>query len=251
MFVHAHPDDESLWTGGTIAALARDGGDPILVTCTWEPGTARARELGDAARELGMRTPPILLGFADTFVPDSAPGAAAFTQAPFDDQTALLTGHIRRLRPDVLVTYDAFGIYGHPDHIHANRLVCAAADAAATAPYRPDLGPAWQTRSLYFVTLADTAIQTLRPLLGEHSHFPAQGAPAEHIDLTVDVRSQLGDKIRAIYSHVTELSRSESMRAFASLPPEPQRDFLGWENYRRRDLVTPGAQLTPGGEPGR
>ncbi|KXT56398.1 GlcNAc-PI de-N-acetylase [Gordonia sp. QH-12] len=243
LFVHAHPDDESLWTGGTMARHARRGGEVSLVTCTWVPGTARHGELLDAARELGLSREPIMLGYADSFVPESAPGATPFVSAPFDEQVAALVAHIREIKPHILVTYDAYGMYGHPDHIHANRLTCAAADAAAIGAYRPDAGEPWQVRSLYFITIPETTVTTLKPHLTEDSHLPVSGTPSDRIDLAVDIDDCLGSKIRAIVSHKTEIARSASMKAFGALPRDPQRLFLQWESYLRRDLVPGGAEL--------
>lgn len=243
VFVHAHPDDESLWTGGSIAAHVAGGGDADLITATWAPGTARHSELLDAARELGLPRPPVCLGYADSMVPDSAPESQSLLDVPFDDQVGLLVEQIRRLRPHILVTYDAFGIYGHPDHIHVNRLVCAAADAAPLVHYRPETGEPWQVRSLYFATIPTSVVDLLRPHLPDERHLPIIGTPDADVDVSLDVRDHLGAKIRAIYSHRTEMTRSASMRGFSSLPTDPQRRFLGSEAYLRRDLVPCGAQL--------
>ena len=118
MLVHAHPDDESLWTGGTIARHVELGGDVSVVTATWATGTSRHGELRNALTELGVTREPIMLGFADDGVPVSAPGAKRFCDVSFDKQVRILVGHIRRLRPEILLTYDPVGIYGHRDHVH-------------------------------------------------------------------------------------------------------------------------------------
>ncbi|MBM7368927.1 N-acetyl-1-D-myo-inositol-2-amino-2-deoxy-alpha-D-glucopyranoside deacetylase [Gordonia hydrophobica] len=243
LFVHAHPDDESLWTGGTMARLARSGAEVSLVTCTWVRGTTRHGELVDAARQLELAREPIMLGYADSFVPESAPGATSFILAPFDEQVAALVEHLRSLKPHIVVTYDAYGMYGHPDHIHANRLACAAADAAAIAAYHPDLGEPWQVSSLYFITIPMTTVAQLRPHLSDASHLPIDGTHADRIDVVVDVDDCTGCKIRAIQCHKTEMARSASMKDFAALPAPEQRLFLRTEAYLRRDLVPGGAEL--------
>ena len=69
MFVHAHPDDESLWTGGLIARQVAMGGEVAVVMCTWVSGTPRHRELLDALKELGVPDEPILLDYADLKFP--------------------------------------------------------------------------------------------------------------------------------------------------------------------------------------
>lgn len=243
LFVHAHPDDESLWTGGTIADLTARGAEVDLIVCTWAEGTHRHRELLDATAALGMTRPPIMLGYADSFVPESAPGAPRLIDVLLDEQVQLLVQHIRRLRPEVIVTYNAYGIYGHPDHIHAHRLAVLAADAAALPLYETELGPPWQTSSLYFATLAQSMVNTMRPHLATSSHIPMVGTPDDRVDLTLDVSARLGAKIRAITAHRTEMARSASMQEFAALPRDPQRLFLTRESYRRRDLVPGGRDL--------
>lgn len=243
LFIHAHPDDESLWTGGLIADLAARGAHTSLITCTWAEGTHRHRELLDATAALGMSEPPIMLGYADRFVPESAPGAPPLIDVPFDDGVRLIVENIRRLKPDVIVTYNAYGIYGHPDHMHAHRLAVIAADAAAIGSYAPELGEPWQTRSLYFATLPKATVDELRPHLAEDSKIRIAGTAPDLVDVLLDLRYRLGDKIRAITSHKTELARSKSMQQFAALPRDMQRLFLGWEAYRRRDLVPGGCDL--------
>ncbi len=184
-----------------------------------------------------------MLGYADSFVPESAPGATAFVRAPFDEQVTALVDHIRRLRPHVIVTYDAYGMYGHPDHIHANRLSCAAADAAALPPYCPELGEPWQVSTMYFITIPETTVNALRPHLTADAHLPIVGTPTAALDLVVDVDDCTGRKVRAILAHRTEMARSASMKQFAGLPRDPQRLFLRTEAYLRRDLVPGGVDL--------
>ncbi|MFT3715120.1 MAG: PIG-L family deacetylase [Gordonia sp. (in: high G+C Gram-positive bacteria)] len=245
MFVHAHPDDESLWTGGTIAEITARGDYASLVTATWAPGTHRHIELLDATAALGMDDEPIMLGYADSHVPDSAPGAPRFVDVPFDEQVQVLTRLIRAQRPEAIVGYDSFGIYGHIDHIHAHRLAVASADAAARPGYGPDLGEPWQVRSQYFVTLPQSTVDALLPHFTSEAHIPVTGTPDAAIDVTLELPARLGTKIRAITSHRSELSRSQSMQQFAALPREPQRLFLSSEAYQRRDLVTGGVELSP------
>ncbi|MFT4087447.1 MAG: PIG-L family deacetylase [Gordonia sp. (in: high G+C Gram-positive bacteria)] len=243
LFVHAHPDDESLWTGGTIAALTARGVQTSLITCTWVEGTSRHWELLAAASELGMTEEPIMLGYADAFVPESAPGAPRFLDVPFDDTVQRVVEHIRALKPDAVVTYNAYGIYGHPDHIHAHRLAAIAADAAAIGSYAPERGAPWRTKSLYFATLPTGTVDTLRPHLGEDSRIRIAGTAPDLVDVTLDLQDRLGDKVRAIRSHSTEMARSESMQQFAAMPRDMQRLFLASESYRRRDLVPGGCEL--------
>ena len=242
MFVHAHPDDESLWTGATIADVTARGAYASLVTATWATGTHRHIELLDATAALGMDDDPIMLGYADSHVPESAPGAVSLVDADFDEQVRRLVRLIRKQRPDALVTYDEAGIYGHIDHVHTHRLTVAAAEASAD-PSDERLGEPWQVSSLFFVTLPQSTVDALSPHLTSEAHLPVNGTPADRIDVTLHLPERLGTKVRAITSHHSELTRSASMQQFASLPREPQRMFLSTEVYQRRDLVPGGVAL--------
>ncbi|GAB90522.1 PIG-L family deacetylase [Gordonia rhizosphera] len=244
LFVHAHPDDESLWTGGTIARHMAGGGDADLVMCTWAEGTWRHAELVDAARELGLPRRPIMLGYADDRVPESAPGAPRFAHVPIDDQVREMVALIRRLRPDAIVTYDAIGIYGHPDHIHAHRLAMVAADAAASPRLYRSEGEGWQTKSIYFVTIPKWMVDDVQDdLFASTPRDYLPGTPKSAIDLVIDVTEWRDRKAAAIRAHRTELKRSKTMQALLALPSERRTRLLGTENYIRRDLVPGGFDL--------
>jgi N-acetyl-1-D-myo-inositol-2-amino-2-deoxy-alpha-D-glucopyranoside deacetylase len=131
--VFAHPDDESLAAGGVLARHAAAGVRTAVVTATWAADTPRAAELADALRILGAGKPR-MLGYADARVPSSAPGCARLCDAPLDEAVRRLVEHIRELRPDIMVTHDAYGgLPGHPDHVHTHRVTVLAAQAAGLA----------------------------------------------------------------------------------------------------------------------
>ncbi|CQR62073.1 N-acetyl-1-D-myo-inositol-2-amino-2-deoxy-alpha-D-glucopyranoside deacetylase [Streptomyces leeuwenhoekii] len=155
LLVHAHPDDESINNGATMAKYAAEGAQVTLVTCTLGErgevippglrhlagaalGQHRMRELTEAMRALGVDDVRLLGGpgrFADSGMmglPDND-DPACFWQADVDTAAALLVEVIREVRPQVLVTYDPDGGYGHPDHIQAHRVAMRAADLAAEA----------------------------------------------------------------------------------------------------------------------
>ncbi|MFV0133815.1 N-acetyl-1-D-myo-inositol-2-amino-2-deoxy-alpha-D-glucopyranoside deacetylase [Streptomyces sp. HMX87] len=155
LLVHAHPDDESINNGATMARYAAEGAHVTLVTCTLGErgevippelrhlsgaalGEHRLRELTAAMRALGVDDVRLLGGpgrFADSGMmglPDNDdPGC--FWQADVDEAAALLLEVIREVRPQVLVTYDPNGGYGHPDHIQAHRVAMRAVELAAEA----------------------------------------------------------------------------------------------------------------------
>ena len=142
-----HPDDETFAVGGTLARYAAAGVRTVLVICTGgevgeisDPalatpetlGVVRAGELAASARALGIAR-SVTLGYRDSGMagtPDND-HPASFNQASLDEATGKLVAIVRQERPDVLVTYDDNGFYGHPDHIKAHQITVAAFDAAA------------------------------------------------------------------------------------------------------------------------
>lgn len=154
LFVHAHPDDESIWTGGLIAAAARSGASVSVVTCTMgelgevigapyqglvadeadQLGGFRVAELRSALRALGANGPdnaPRFLGGAGRWRDSGMAGdkgnehPRAFVNSG-DEAVAQLRTILDELQPDVVITYDADGGYGHPDHIRAHDITVAA-----------------------------------------------------------------------------------------------------------------------------
>ncbi|MFD0838279.1 PIG-L family deacetylase [Williamsia serinedens] len=247
MFVHAHPDDESLWTGGTIARLADAGATLSTLCLTWADGTKRHAELQRALAALGA-PPATALGYADRGFADSAPGAPRLCDADFDVVVMQVAGAIRTHRPDVVVTYDAYGVYGHPDHIRTNRVTLAAVDAAATSSIYPDAGLAWQVRSAYLTTVPTSTMEAIRRRIGTDPDAPPAGTPDEDIDLSVDVADWVDRKWSAIVEHRSEMDRSTALKALLALDEETRRRLLRVEYYLRRDLVPGGCALVV--EPG-
>ena len=156
MVVHAHPDDESISTGGVLARYADEGLRTVLVTCTGgevgeiaDPGLAtpetlvevRRRELEQACEILRVGKLH-LLGYRDSGMMGTLDNAhpASFHQASLDEATARLVALVRREQPQVLVTYDKNGFYGHPDHIKAHQITAAAYEAAGDPARWPEAG---------------------------------------------------------------------------------------------------------------
>ncbi len=165
LLVHAHPDDESITTGATMAKYVAQGTHVTLVTCTLGEegevippeyahlasdrddtlGPHRIGELAAAMAELGV-TDHRFLGGPGRYRDSGMMGAPqnerdnCFWRADLDEAAAHLVEVVREVRPQVLVTYDPNGGYGHPDHIQAHRVAMRAADLAADPAFRPDLG---------------------------------------------------------------------------------------------------------------
>ncbi len=160
--VLGHPDDESLGLGGILAKYGAEGVETYLITATrgeqgWfgppedNPGPEalgkmREQELRDATKALGVRE-VTLLDYHDGEL-DKADQAVLTRQ---------VTGHIRRIRPDVIVTFDQNGVYGHPDHIAITRAATAAAVAAADSNYEDvdRLAPYATPKFYYFAWTAE------------------------------------------------------------------------------------------------
>jgi N-acetyl-1-D-myo-inositol-2-amino-2-deoxy-alpha-D-glucopyranoside deacetylase len=206
LLVHAHPDDESITTGGTMARYAAEGAEVVLVTCTlgeegeiippelaqlgsWagdQLGGYRSGELGAACQALGVTDHRFLggigrwrdSGMAGT---PSAEHPRAFAGGPLDEQAAQLRKILDEVRPEVLVTYNSFGGYGHPDHIRAHEVATVAA------------------------TGADSVRRVFHIAAGGGAVLPAE-APVTGITTVIDVRDSLEAKIAALRSHVTQVT---------------------------------------------
>jgi N-acetyl-1-D-myo-inositol-2-amino-2-deoxy-alpha-D-glucopyranoside deacetylase len=188
LLVHAHPDDETIGTGATMAKYVAEGAGVTLVTCTGgERGEVlvpelahlaydrddalaehRRGELEDAMKALGVTDHRFLGGFgrySDSGMAWHEDGYAiagddrpvnAFWDADLTEAATLLVEVIREVRPQVMSTYDQFGNYGHPDHIQAHRVAMYAAQLAAVPTYRLDLGEPWEIAKIYWQAMSES-----------------------------------------------------------------------------------------------
>ncbi|MGA5640490.1 N-acetyl-1-D-myo-inositol-2-amino-2-deoxy-alpha-D-glucopyranoside deacetylase [Streptomyces cinereoruber] len=202
LLVHAHPDDESINNGVTMARYAAEGALVTLVTCTLgeegeviPPGLAhlapdredrlgphRVGELAAAMAALGV-TDHRFLGGPGRFRDSGMMGVeqnrrdGAFWNTHVDTAAPYLVEVIRETRPQVLVTYDPDGGYGHPDHIQAHRVATSAAELAADPDFRPDLGPAHAIAKVYWNRVPRPVVEAgFARLRAEGSAFPAVAA---------------------------------------------------------------------------
>jgi LmbE family N-acetylglucosaminyl deacetylase len=186
MAVHAHPDDEVVFTGGILPVYHDRGVRTVLVCCTGgeegeihdpdlDPdearprlGAIRAGELAGAVKALDIDVLE-MLGYRDSGMAGTEANAnpACFHQAPRDEATAKLVALVRRYQPQVLVTYNDFGSYGHPDHIAAHQITMAAYDLAADPAYRPDLGAPWAPLKLYYTAWPEESFEKARAMYQE------------------------------------------------------------------------------------
>ena len=159
LLVHAHPDDETIWTGATIAKHAAEGGDVTVVTCTLGEegevippelahlasdrddalGPHRAGELAAACATLGVSRQVFLGGqgrWRDSGMIGTPPNERpdCFWRADLEEATEALVEVLREVAPQVVITYDEDGGYGHPDHIQAHRVTVAAVSRLPEPP---------------------------------------------------------------------------------------------------------------------
>ncbi|KOX00528.1 membrane protein [Streptomyces sp. NRRL B-1140] len=242
--VFAHPDDESLMAGGTLARHASAGGHTAVVTATWSADSPRAAELTEALSVLGAG-PPRMLGHADSRVPHSAPGRPRWCDVPLDVAVGELVAHLRDFRPEIVVTHDAYGnLTGHEDHVHTHRVTALAVHAAGLERLYPDAGAPWQPSALYLATHPHAAARAWG------AHLAPVGkavltVPDERVTTSVDVIPWLDRKIQAILAHRTEVARGAAPGLIAALPTAERQRLLGTEWYTRHDL-TPTAPARTG-----
>jgi LmbE family N-acetylglucosaminyl deacetylase len=249
MMVHAHPDDESSLTGGTLARCAAAGYRTVLVTCTdggqgdatpgLKPGqqghdshlvaAARSRELDLAAATLGVHA-VIKLGYPDSGVSVESPYPAAdvsFATRPLRPMLVRLVRVMRLYRPDVVVTYPANGLSAHPDHIRTHELVVAAhrhvianSDPQAPSTRTGDTAP--QVPKLYFIALSKTRLRAVqdraRAALGPQTWVPpdAMAVDDAHITTAIDVTAFWPAKLRALAAHASQSDAAALLRIFTA-----------------------------------
>ncbi len=243
LLVHAHPDDESSMTGATMAGYARHGATVVLVTCTRGElgeivaadlaglrdadadglGLHREAELTEALAVLGTARHHWLGGrgrWRDSGMP-VGDDPAGFAGADLDEAVRAMVGILRAERPQVVVTYDADGGYGHPDHIQANRVTMAALDPAADPRFAPELGAPWQVAKVYWMTLSRKIIQSAvdSGVLSSTEVVP-NSLPDEEITAVVDGRAYLDTKVAALRAHRSQVDLHSGVFAVLTKIPE-------------------------------
>jgi N-acetyl-1-D-myo-inositol-2-amino-2-deoxy-alpha-D-glucopyranoside deacetylase len=248
LFVHAHPDDESITNGATIAHYVARGAQVHVVTCTlgeegevigdqWarlavddadQLGGYRIGELTAALQALGVGA-PIFLGGPGRWRDSGMVGTAPRRQQRFidaDEREAVgaLVTLIRTLRPHVVVTYDAIGGYGHPDHVQAHVVTTAAVAAAGTDDYP---GTPWTVPKFYWTVIARSAFTAGWEVLGPDDlrsewvippadgDFGGLGYSDDEIDAVIEAPDALSAKTAALAAHATQVIVGPTGRACA------------------------------------
>jgi len=240
VFFHAHPDDEAIQTGGTMARMAAEGHRVVLVTATrgelgevpegiLAPGESlaerRAVELAAACAVLGVARHEYL-GYGDSGMAGEATNddPASFWQADVDEAATRLGAILDDEHADIFVTYDENGGYGHPDHIQVHRVGLRAASRAET----PRVFMATMNRD-YMLSLADRADDFGFDLPEEQrSMLDTMGVPAERVTTAVDVSDYLDRKRGAMQAHPSQITDTSF---FLKMPPEAFAAVWGTEWY--------------------
>ncbi|MEA2647148.1 MAG: hypothetical protein QOE92_2231 [Chloroflexota bacterium] len=245
MAVHAHPDDEGIQTGGVLALAHERGIHTVLVTCTnGEMGDSpdglkpdkeghdtvatrelRLRELDRAVSFLAIDDLE-LLGYSDSgmmgWPQNEAPGS--FWQTPLEQAVDRVAALMEKHRPEVVVTYDDHGLYGHPDHIQAHRATIAAAERTGIP------------QKIYEIAFPRSMVEAWAEMAKQAGQEPPPdddplfGTPDELITTTVDVSPAWEAKRAAIYAHASQMANFD----FLQLEPELLRAAFSHEWFVRR-----------------
>jgi N-acetyl-1-D-myo-inositol-2-amino-2-deoxy-alpha-D-glucopyranoside deacetylase len=265
LLLHAHPDDESITCGATMAYYVAAGAGVTLLTCTLgeegevlapeyeqlaagqadQLGGYRISELAQAMRELGV-TDHRFLGGAGRFRDSGMMGEPAnehpraFWQAAsdvkvFDEAVAAAVEVIREVRPQVMITYDDNGDYGHPDHIMAHRVATAAAVAAAD----PDFGTGqpWQVAKFYWTATPKSQLRRgFDALKDSPVNFGVAsvddlpfGVEDDQVTTVIDAVGHGSAKMNALAAHRTQISVDG---VFFALSNKLGREVLATEHFR-------------------
>lgn len=257
--VFAHPDDESLLAGGTLARYAAEGARVAVLTCTggeagesWDPavdpahlGEVRRTELREACRRLGVGQVDVL-DYQDSGIPARG-GPRSLAAAPIDAVAGAIRAVIARHEPLVVITHDPTGGYGHPDHVRVSAATVLAARGLSRGP------------SLYYGVIPHRVVDEFARAFTEaglrtKGRAAAAGAdmdrdagvPDEAVTATIDVSAYVGKKRDAVRAHGTQMTGHLLLRL-----PEPVLARLWQEEHFAlhgsasggpvsRDLFEPG-----------
>jgi LmbE family N-acetylglucosaminyl deacetylase len=237
MIVHAHPDDESSQTGGTLARYGAAGCRTILVTCTdgsqgdaaggakpGQPGhdprrvaAHRSGELDAAAAALGVHV-VVKLGHPDSGAAEAAgEGVESFSRGPMMPTVTQMVRLLRLHQPDVLITYPPNGLSGHPDHVRTHDVVVAA-HANVVANGEPES----RVPRLYYIAMSASRLRAarsaVRAALGDDAWAPPEemGTDDAAITTTIDVSAFWEQKLRALGAHASQADAAMLLRMFSA-----------------------------------
>jgi N-acetyl-1-D-myo-inositol-2-amino-2-deoxy-alpha-D-glucopyranoside deacetylase len=259
LLVHAHPDDEVIGTGATMAHYAATGAHVTLVTCTLgEEGEIHVPELAGLAAEQadqlgGYRIAELaracaalgvsdhrFLGGAGRYRDSGMMGLPtndhprSFWQADLDEAAGYLLDVMREVRPQVVITYDGNGFYGHPDHIQAHRVTMRAAELAAEEGFGPD--------KIYWTAMPRSVLEAGMTAFVDSADNPFAGmeqvddlpfgTPDEDIAARIDGTDRHEQKVAAMRAHATQIPENSWLYSIAG---NFGGEFMGVEYYALAD----------------
>jgi LmbE family N-acetylglucosaminyl deacetylase len=252
--IFAHPDDESMGMGATLAKYSAEGVEAHLVCATrgergWfgpeeqNPGPGalgqiREGELRRAAETLGLRA----VHFLDTI-------DGELDQANPAEAIGKIVTHIRTIQPQVVVTFPPDGNYGHPDHIAISQFTCAAIVCAADASYIDSKNlPAHRVSKLYYMVDSETFVNFIAPFMGDMSFSVDDQMRGENawkdwmVTTRIDMSAHCVTALRAIKCHASQLA---TIGALADLSEEQAAQVLALQGtfYRALSLVNGGRKV--------
>lgn len=249
----AHPDDEAFGTGGTIAQYASLGYEVVLVCATRgevgeisDPSLATPETLGEvregelrcAADTMGVRE-LIFLDYRDSGMAGSAENndPRAFINAPAQRVVEQLVRIIRRVKPQVVITFEPNGGYGHPDHICIHQHTVTAFHAARDGRQFPDLGNPWGASRLFYTAIPRSFFKQMRKYL-EMSELnmdqfqlllqDGMGWPDEQVHVTIITKETIDAKWAALECHRTQFGPGNLFRL---LPEEITKELMSKEYF--------------------
>jgi mycothiol S-conjugate amidase len=256
--VHAHPDDESSKGAGSVARYHAEGVHTVLVCCTGgEEGDIlnpaletpevraniheiRIQELADAAAIIGYDE-VVMLGYRDSGMADSEANANpdSFAQAPLEEAVGRLVAEIRRVRPQIMVTYpEEQTEYPHPDHIRVHEISALAFEAAGDPDRYVDAGPPFSPSKLYYTVWPRERMRKVHEKfleLGLESPFDEKWLERLNRDTTVtsthvDITGYDDVRGRALLAHATQVDPNSPF--WFGLPPEIQATIHPYDDYQ-------------------
>jgi N-acetyl-1-D-myo-inositol-2-amino-2-deoxy-alpha-D-glucopyranoside deacetylase/mycothiol S-conjugate amidase len=258
MAFHAHPDDEVISTGGVLSRYSAAGEQVVVITATdgaegeihnyddpdsIKPTLAdvRAKEIAAAMDILGVPHQEFL-GFRDSGMmgDESNKHPDCFWQADFMDATGRLVRKVRKYQPDVMVIYDPFGGYGHPDHINVHRIGMSAFAGSADLARFPleDGEESWTPSKLYWVAWPRSRSQFVARSRFDAGHIDETeleralqgGTPDEHIHAVIDVVDLIDVKLAALKAHRSQIPADWFL---LTVPDEVRPVIMGRETFVR------------------
>jgi LmbE family N-acetylglucosaminyl deacetylase len=248
--IFAHPDDEAFGTGGSLSRYAASGAQVALICATRGEvgeisdssyatpetlGEVRESELRCAAETMGI-SQLIFLNYRDSGMVATPENddPRAFINAPAAEVVQSLVGAIRRIQPNVIVTFEPNGGYGHPDHIAIHKHTVAAFKVTADPAY-PAPGSPWQVSRLFYTAIPRSFFLEMRRQLeaaGEDveqfASFEERGWPDENVTVTLDVSATVEDKWLALNCHRTQFGPKN---LFRRLPEPTVKQLMSREHF--------------------